>query len=54
MFSAFITWMLHTTLGINPLLCLAVAGPLMFVLGYLIQKFLYKTLKDKNPFSCGF
>ncbi|NLY37764.1 MAG: branched-chain amino acid ABC transporter permease [Firmicutes bacterium] len=54
MFSAFITWMLHTTLGINPLLCLAVAGPLMFVLGYLIQKFLYKTLKDKTPSPAAF
>ena len=54
MFSAFITWMLHTTLGINPLLCLAVAGPLMFVLGYIIQRFLFKTLKDKTPSPAAF
>ena len=43
MVGAFITWMLHTSLGINPLFCLAVAGPVLFVLGYLIQMSLFRT-----------
>jgi branched-chain amino acid transport system permease protein len=54
MVGAFITWMLHTTLGINPLFCLAVAGPVLFVLGYIIQRFLFKTLKDKTPSPAAF
>lgn len=54
MVGAFITWMLHTTTGINPLLCLAVAGPVLFVLGYLVQRFLFKTLKDKSPSTAAF
>ena len=54
MVGAFITWMLHTTYGINPLICLAVAGPLMFVLGYIIHRFLFKKLKDKSPSAAVF
>jgi branched-chain amino acid transport system permease protein len=54
MVGAFITWMLHTSLGINPLFCLAVAGPVLFVLGYLIQMSLFRTLKDRTPSPAAF
>ncbi|NLM52618.1 MAG: branched-chain amino acid ABC transporter permease [Firmicutes bacterium] len=54
MVGAFITWMLHTTTGINPLLCLVVVGPVLFVIGYLVQRFLFKTLKDRSPSPAAF
>jgi branched-chain amino acid transport system permease protein len=38
------TWTLYTTLGINPLLCLAVCGPLAFILGFIIHRTLFKSL----------
>ncbi|NLP36068.1 MAG: branched-chain amino acid ABC transporter permease [Firmicutes bacterium] len=54
MVGAFITWMLHTATGINPLLCLIAVGPILFVVGYLVQLFLFKTLKDKSPSPAAF
>ena len=30
------------------------AGPVLFVLGYIIQRFLFKTLKDKTPSPAAF
>ena len=54
MVGAFITWMLYTSFGINPLLCLVVAGPALFVLGYIVHRYLFKTLKDKTPTPAAF
>ena len=54
MVAAFLTWMLHTTLGINPILCLAIVGPILFVLGYLVRHYLFKTLKEKTPSPAAF
>jgi branched-chain amino acid transport system permease protein len=41
-------------LGINPLLAPAITGPLMFGLGFLLQKTLYKSLKDRAPSPAAF
>lgn len=38
------TWTLYTALGINPLVCLAVCGPVAFILGYIIHRTLFKRL----------
>ena len=38
------TWTLYTAFGINPLVCLAVCGPLTFILGYIIHRTLFKRL----------
>ncbi len=38
------TWSLYTVFGINPLLSLAVCGPVAFVLGFVIHRTLYKRL----------
>ncbi|MGD2145204.1 MAG: branched-chain amino acid ABC transporter permease [Anaerolineae bacterium] len=38
------TWSLHTALGLNPLLSLAVCGPLTFILGYILHRTLFKRL----------
>jgi len=41
-------------LGINPLLAPAIIGPLMFGLGFLLQKTLYKSLKAQAPSPAAF
>jgi len=38
------TWTLYTAFGINPLVCLAICGPLAFVLGFIIHRTLFKRL----------
>ncbi len=38
------TWTLHTVFGINPLVCLAICGPLAFALGYVIHRTLFRRL----------
>jgi len=38
------TWTLYTMFHINPLVCLAICGPLAFILGYVIHRTLFKRL----------
>ena len=38
------TWTLYTALGINPLISLAVCGPVAFILGFIIHRTLFKRL----------
>jgi branched-chain amino acid transport system permease protein len=38
------TWTLYTAFDINPLVCLAVCGPVTFILGYIIHRTLFKRL----------
>lgn len=45
MLGAFITWALYTALGINPLLSLAVCGPLIFAIGFALHRTLYRALR---------
>lgn len=44
MLGAVTTWMLYTTFGINPLVCLVICGPVAFILGYIIHRTLFKRL----------
>ena len=44
MLGGLITWSLYTTFGINPLLCLAVAGPLTFILGFILHRTVFRRL----------
>ncbi len=44
MLGAFITWMLYTTFEINPIFSLAICGPALFILGFLIHKTLFKKM----------
>jgi branched-chain amino acid transport system permease protein len=44
MLGALSTWTLYTKLDINPLLALAVCGPVIFVLGFIIHRTLFKRL----------
>jgi branched-chain amino acid transport system permease protein len=49
MIGAFITWSLYTLLGINPLLSLAVCGPTVFVLGYILYMTIFTRLRKLSP-----
>jgi len=44
MLGALTTWTLHRAFGINPLISLAVCGPVAFVLGFIIHRTLFKRL----------
>ena len=44
MLGAFATWVLYTTLGINPLISLVIVGPIIFVIGYLLHRTLFRSL----------
>ena len=49
MVGAFITWMLYTAFGVNPLVCLAIVGPLIFVIGYGLYRTLFTRLRTSSP-----
>jgi branched-chain amino acid transport system permease protein len=44
MVGAFGTWMLYTMVGINPLITLAVCGPVIFLIGFFLHKTLFRRL----------
>lgn len=54
MAGAFITWLLFTGYGVNPLVSLAIAGPFLFVIGYLIHITLFKRLSRISPTPAAF
>ncbi len=49
MLGAMLTVTLSTAFGINPLLAVAIIGPLLFVIGFLLQITLFRTLKARAP-----
>jgi len=49
MFGAFITWALYSAFGINPLVALAICGPLMFIIGFLLHRTLFTRLRISSP-----
>ena len=40
------TLVLYTVVGVNPLLCIAICGPVAFILGFIIHRTLFKRLLD--------
>jgi len=48
MLGALTTWSLYTVLGINPLVSLAICGPVAFVLGFVIHRTLFKRLLSSS------
>ena len=48
MLGAMTTWTLFTVFKINPLLAVAICGPLAFILGYFIHKTLFKKLQSSS------
>ena len=49
MLGAFATFTLYTVLGINPLVCLAIVGPIIFIIGYALHRSLFHQLSLKAP-----
>ncbi len=43
------TWTLHTAFGINPLISLAVCGPVAFILGFVIHRIVFRRLLASSP-----
>jgi branched-chain amino acid transport system permease protein len=54
MLGAFSTWTLYTTLGINPLISLVIVGPIIFLIGYLLHRTLFRTLLKSSPSLMAF
>jgi branched-chain amino acid transport system permease protein len=48
MLGAFGTWMLYTMVGINPLITLAVFGPVIFLIGFFLHKTLFRSLRASS------
>ena len=49
MVGAFSTLTLYTVVGINPLICLVIVGPLTFLIGFLLHRTLFHQLSLKAP-----
>jgi branched-chain amino acid transport system permease protein len=48
MLGAFVTWSLYTALGISPLVSLAICGPVLFIVGFIIHRTLFQYLRGKS------
>jgi branched-chain amino acid transport system permease protein len=48
MLGAFATYLLYTLFGINPLLSLAIVGPIVFIIGFLIHNTLFQYLRSSS------
>ncbi|MBI5585005.1 MAG: branched-chain amino acid ABC transporter permease [Deltaproteobacteria bacterium] len=49
MLGALATWSLNTVFGLNPLVCMAVCGPVAFGLGYGLDRTVFKRLRTSSP-----
>lgn len=49
MVGAFITFWMFTNIGLNPLLSILISGPVMFIIGFLLHKTLYRSLMRSAP-----
>jgi branched-chain amino acid transport system permease protein len=49
MLGAFITWSMFALFGINPLVSLAICGPIIFIIGFLLHRTLFTRLRISSP-----
>jgi branched-chain amino acid transport system permease protein len=49
MIGAFVTWLLFTAFDINPLVSVAICGPFVFAIGYLLYRTVYTRLRNISP-----
>jgi len=54
MLAAVLTYTLYRSLGINPLVAVAITGPLMFVIGFVLHITLFRSLKARTPAPAAF
>jgi len=48
MLGALSTWFLYTAFGVNPLVSLAICGPIIFIVGFLLYRTLYTRLRTSS------
>src|SRR4030043_1973891 len=48
MLGAFITWMLYKVFGVNPLVSLAICGPIILIIGFLLYRTLFTRLRTSS------
>ncbi len=48
MIGAFGTWMLYKTVGINPIITLAMCGPAIFLIGFFLHRTLFRSLLNSS------
>lgn len=54
MVGAFVTWWMFTNLTLDPLVSIVLTGPLMFVLGMLIYRLVFRRLLNVSPSTEAF
>jgi branched-chain amino acid transport system permease protein len=54
MVGAFLTWMLYSSYGVNPLLCILIVGPAAFIIGYLLYRYMFTHIRLKAPSEGAF
>ena len=54
MLGAFLTWALFTAFGVNPLVSLAIVGPIIFIIGFLLYRTLFTRLRISSPSPAAF
>ena len=54
MLGAFATYSLHTLAGLNPILSLAISGPIIFLIAFGLHLTLFRYLRKKSPTQTAF
>jgi len=54
MLGAFVTWSLYIILGINPLVSLAISGPILFTIGFVLYRTLFTPLRASSASMAAF
>jgi branched-chain amino acid transport system permease protein len=54
MLGAFITWALFTIVGINPLVSLAICGPTIFIIGFILYSTVFARLRTSSASPAAF
>ena len=54
MLGAFITYTLYVGFGIHPLVTLAISGPFLFIIGFVIYRTLFTSLRNRAPSPAAF
>jgi branched-chain amino acid transport system permease protein len=49
MLGALSTWSLNQAFGLNPIIAMAICGPIAFVIGYVLHRTLFKRLRRISP-----
>jgi branched-chain amino acid transport system permease protein len=54
MLGAFATWTLYTVFGVNPLLTLVIIGPVIFIIGFLLHRTMFRSLLKSSASPAAF